>query len=66
VLKPKKDRSEDLISLTKHSNQTMQRLGFISSREPILATDIKDLAAEYGEIHDLEFNEVIPSFTIIK
>jgi len=98
VLKPKKDRTEELIALLKQSNATMQRLGVVSSKEHIVCTseegavihifewaneNSQEAAAEHSEIRDLwmeaerlceflkpsavkEFNEVFPSFTIIK
>ena len=98
VLKPKKDRTDELIALLKQSNTTMQKLGIASEREHIISAsedgsiihifewaseNSQDAAAEHSEIRDLwmeaerlceflkpsalkEFNEVFPSFTIIK
>ena len=98
VLKPKKERTEELIALLKQSNTTMKRLGVSSNKDHIIYSsedgsiipifewareDSQDVAAEHVEIRSLwmeaerlceflkptalkEFNEVFPSFTIIK
>ena len=68
VLKPRKDKTKQLITLLKESMVTLQRLGIASGREQIIAEskdgflihifewateDSQDVASEHSEVRDL-------------